>query len=322
MVIDQHHTGAKWSLHHRGLELDAVHRPPVAGGDGGSSQAWHRVRVTIGKIECPFLGLRTARAEGLCAIGPEWYTAVLDGRPEPEGSVLAARTARPGSDCWTVDPWQRAAAALRRAFTPALLPGSIDAVKVGSPPLVVGLPPGSHDTLNHVSVALLAVSRSLLQLRTQGMGGYRVWSERQAAKATWQRHPGQFQRSVVMLRFLAIAIRVASSLDADQPGTGAALTVAQLLEIGESDGSSFTVQKRDRNATRKGEPAALHGHPVEWNVLRKPSTADARPSVVVQNDARTIGGLGEGNCLCVNRQRGKCRASSEDVTHEVLLQTV
>ena len=57
-----------------------------------------------------------------------------------------------------------------RAFTPAHLLSSFDAVEIGSSLLVVGFPLGFHDHLHHMPVARQAVVASSFGLRFQGEG--------------------------------------------------------------------------------------------------------------------------------------------------------
>ena len=60
--------------------------------------------------------------------------------------------------------------AVYRAFTPAHLHTSLDAVEVGSSLLVVGFPLGFHDTLHHMPVVRHAVIASAFGLRFRGQG--------------------------------------------------------------------------------------------------------------------------------------------------------
>ncbi len=60
--------------------------------------------------------------------------------------------------------------AVFRAFTPAHLLGSHDAVEIGASLLVIGFPLGFHDTLHHMPVARHAVIASSFGLRFQGQG--------------------------------------------------------------------------------------------------------------------------------------------------------
>jgi len=62
------------------------------------------------------------------------------------------------------------AAVMLQAFTPAHLQYSLQAVKVGTPLLVVGYPQGFHDTLHHLPVVRQAVIASSFGLRFQGQG--------------------------------------------------------------------------------------------------------------------------------------------------------
>jgi len=57
-----------------------------------------------------------------------------------------------------------------QAFTPAHLQHPLQAVKVGTPLLVVGYPLGFHDTLHHLPVVRQAVIASSFGLRFQGQG--------------------------------------------------------------------------------------------------------------------------------------------------------
>jgi len=59
---------------------------------------------------------------------------------------------------------------LLRAFTPAHLQDSLDAIEVGSALLIVGFPLGFHDTLHHLPVVRQAVIASSFGLRFQGQG--------------------------------------------------------------------------------------------------------------------------------------------------------
>jgi S1-C subfamily serine protease len=59
---------------------------------------------------------------------------------------------------------------LLRAFTPAHLQDSLDAIEVGTPLLIVGFPLGFHDTLHHLPVVRQAVIASSFGLRFQGQG--------------------------------------------------------------------------------------------------------------------------------------------------------
>jgi hypothetical protein len=226
------------------------------------------VRVTIGKIGCPFLDPRVARAEELCVIDREWYTAALDGRLDSGEAMRAAHIARPDSGRWSFERRERAAPVPPRAFSAAR----------------------AQDLRAHESDAAIERSTISTLARHAPAAGKRNPLRAMARKGQWR--------------------------------TGPDLTVAELLEVGESDGSSLTVQERYCHAARKGEPTTLNVRPAARNVFRELGGTDARPNLVVENDARTICGLREGDRLCIDRQRRKCQGSHEDISHEVLLQTV
>lgn len=57
-----------------------------------------------------------------------------------------------------------------RAFTPAHLPESFEAIEIGTSLLVVGFPLGFHDTLHHMPVVRHAIVASSFGLRFQGQG--------------------------------------------------------------------------------------------------------------------------------------------------------
>ena len=69
-----------------------------------------------------------------------------------------------------VDRTALPATVLLRAFTPAHLQDSLDAIEVGSALLIVGFPLGFHDTLHHLPVVRQAVISSSFGLRFQGQG--------------------------------------------------------------------------------------------------------------------------------------------------------